>query len=156
MLSVAKAEDPRAITGVVPPSLNKSASHPNPQVSEKTTRRRFTASYKLQVVREADASINKAGAVGALLRREGLYASHLCKWRGQRDRGELGGLVAKKRGRVAAPVNPLAKRVSELEHDKRRLERQVARQQLMLDVQKKVSQLLEIPLAKLDDEGSDS
>jgi transposase len=151
----AEANGRSVIADAVSLSLNASAGHVDPEVSEKPTRRRFTTSYKLQIVREADASINKPGAVGALLRREGLYSSHLYNWRVQRDRGELVGIVAKKRGRVATPVNPLAKRVGELERDKRRLQRQVARQQLMLDVQKKVSQLLEIPLATLDDE-SDS
>ncbi len=156
VLGAGATEGARRATGVAPAAPTvEPGGHPDPEVAERTTRRRFTAKYKQKVLREADAS-TKLGAIGALLRREGLYSSHLITWRGQRDRNELAGLTAKKRGRVPAVVNPLTKRVAELERDKRRLEHQVARQQLMLDVQKKVSELLGIPLAKLDDDGSDS
>jgi len=156
VLDAGATEGARRATGVAPAApTDEPVGRPDPEVTEKTTRRRFTAKYKLKVLREADAS-TKPGAIGALLRREGLYSSHLITWRGQRDRSELAGLSPKKRGRMPAVVNPLTKRVAELERDKRRLEHQVARQQLMLDVQKKVSELLGIPLAKLDDDGSDS
>ena len=83
------------------------------EVVAKAQRRRFTAEYKRRIVREAD-RCTTAGAIGALLRREGLYSSHLITWRGQRERGELAGLSTK-RGRKAKAVNPLAKRVAELE-----------------------------------------
>lgn len=155
VLSAGEAEGARRATGASPAAPGEAGGRPDPEVAEKATRRRFTAEYKLRVVREADAAA-KPGDIGALLRREGLYSSHLITWRGQRDRGQLAGLAPKKRGKPPTPVNPLAKRVTELERDKRRLERQVARQALMLDVQKKVSELLGIPLAKLDDDGSDS
>jgi len=89
-----------------------------------------------------------------LLRREGLYASHLITWRRQRERGELAGLSAQRRGRKAKAVNPLAKRVAELERDKRRLERRLEQAELLLDIQKKASRLLEIPLRSQDDDGS--
>jgi len=89
-----------------------------------------------------------------LLRREGLYASHLITWRRQRERGELAGLSAQRRGRKARAVNPLAKRVAELERDKRRLERRLEQAELLLDIQKKASRLLEIPLRSQDDDGS--
>ena len=128
---------------------------PDPEVPAKAKRRRFSAEYKRQILREADKAAGNLGEVGALLRREGLYSSHLITWRGQRDRGELAGLSPKKRGRKPKEINPLAKRVAELERDKRRLERKIAQQQVMLDIQKKVSELLGIPLNSHDDDGSD-
>ena len=124
----------------------------DPEVAAKAKRRQFTAEYKLRIVREA-AAAKTPGEIGALLRREGLYSSHLADWRRQRERGELAGLSAK-RGRKAEPVNPLAKRVAELEHEKRRLERKLEQAELLLDIQKKASRLLEIPLRSQDDDGS--
>lgn len=124
----------------------------DPEVAAKAKRRRFTAEYKLRIVREA-AAARSPGEIGALLRREGLYSSHLADWRRQRERGELAGLSAK-RGRKPEPVNPLAKRVAELEREKRRLERKLEQAELLLDIQKKASRLLEIPLRSQDDDGS--
>jgi transposase len=124
----------------------------DPEVPAKAKRRQFTAQYKLRIVREA-AAAKTPGEIGALLRREGLYSSHLADWRGQRERGELAGLSAK-RGRKAEPVNRLAKRVVELERQKRRLERKLEQAELLLDIQKKASRLLEIPLRSQDDDGS--
>jgi len=122
-------------------------------VAAKATRRQFSAEYKRRILREAEAA--QPGEIGALLRREGLYSSHLITWRGQRSRGELAGLSPKRRGRKAKAVNPLAKRVAELERDKRRLERKLERAELLLDIQKKASQLLQIPLRSLEEDGSD-
>jgi transposase-like protein len=124
----------------------------DPEVAAKAKRRQFSAQYKLRIVREA-AAANSPGEIGALLRREGLYSSHLVAWRRQRERGELAGLSAR-RGRKPEPVNPLAKRVAELEREKRRLERKLEQAELLLDIQKKASRLLEIPLRSQDDDGS--
>jgi transposase-like protein len=124
----------------------------DPEVAAKAKRRQFSAEYKLRIVREA-AAAKSPGEIGALLRREGLYSSHLVAWRRQRERGELAGLSAK-RGRKPEPVNPLAKRVAELEREKRRLERRLEQAELLLDIQKKASRLLEIPLRSQDDDGS--
>ena len=121
------------------------------EVPAKARRRRFTGEYKQRIVREADAA-GDAGEIGALLRREGLYSSHLATWRRARERGELAGLSPKRRGRKQKAVNPLAKRLAELERDKRRLERRLKQAELLLEIQKKASQLLEIPLASHDDE----
>ena len=121
------------------------------EVPAKAKRRRFPAEYKRGVLREADAA-RDAGEIGTLLRREALYSSHLNTWRRQRERGELAGLAPKRRGRKQKAVNPLAKRVAELERDKRRLERKLKQAELLLEIQKKASQLLEIPLASRDDE----
>jgi transposase-like protein len=120
-------------------------------VPAKAARRRFSGEYKQRIVREADAA-RDAGEIGTLLRREGLYSSHLVTWRRARERGELAGLSPKRRGRKEKVVNPLAKRVAELERDKGRLERRLKQAELLLEIQKKASQLLEIPLASRDDE----
>jgi transposase len=124
----------------------------DPEVAAKAKRRQFSAEYKLRIVREA-AAAKTPGEIGALLRREGLYSSHLADWRRQRERGELAGLWTK-RGRKPEPVNPLAKRVAELEREKRCLERKLEQAELLLDIQKKASRLLEIPLRSQDDDGS--
>ena len=123
----------------------------DPEVPAKATRRRFSSEYKRGILREADTA-RDAGEIGALLRREALYSSHLVTWRRARERGELAGLSPKRRGRKEKAVNPLAKRVAELERDKRRLERKLDQVELLLEIQKKASQLLQIPLASRDDE----
>jgi transposase-like protein len=144
----------RRATGVSPArNATERVRAADPEVPAKAKRRQFSAEYKRRIVREADAA-SAPGEIGALLRREGLYSSHLITWRRQRERGELAGLSAK-RGRKAKAVNPLAKRVAELERDKRRLERKLEQAELLLDIQKKASRLLEIPLRSPDDDGSD-
>ena len=78
---------------------------PDPAVPERPVRRRFTAEYKLRILREAD-RCTQSGQLGALLRREGLYSSHLSTWRQQRDEGTLAGLASRRRGRVSARAKP--------------------------------------------------
>jgi transposase-like protein len=124
-------------------------------VPERAARRRFTAEYKLRVLREADTGAG-AGEIGALLRREGLYSSHLTTWRRQREQGALAALTPKKRGRAAGPVSPLARRVAELEREKARLERRLKQAETIIEVQKKVSEILGLPLKTSDDAGSSS
>ncbi len=133
---------------VIPPS-----PQPDPEVAERAARRRFTAEYKLRVLREADTCAG-TGELGALLRREGLYSSHLTTWRWQREQGALAALTPKPRGRPAAPVSPLARRVAELEREKARLERRLKQAETIIEVQKKVSEILGIPLKPVDDAGS--
>ncbi len=84
---------------------------PEVEVVAKATRRRFTAEYKRRILREAEAC-TAPGAIGVLLRREGLYSSNLTTWRAQRERGELVGLTPKKRGPAPKPQNPLAAKVA--------------------------------------------
>jgi transposase len=152
-LVAGETQGARRATGVSPArGAVERARAADPEVAVKAKRRQFTAQYKLRIVREA-AAAKTPGEIGALLRREGLYSSHLADWRRQRERGELVGLSAK-RGRKAEPVNPLAKRVAELEREKRRLERKLEQAELLLDIQKKASRLLEIPLRSQDDDGS--
>src|SRR2546426_10344345 len=116
------------------------------EVVAKATRRRFTAAEKLRVLREAD-GCTKPGDLGALLRREGLYSSHLAAWRAARQRGELAGLTPRRRGPRAKPVDPRDKKIAELERETRRLQARLERAEGLIEVQKKVSQLLGIPLA---------
>jgi transposase-like protein len=112
------------------------------EVPAKARRRRFTAKYKLDVLREADAC-KEPGALGALLRRKGLYSSHLATWRDQREAGELAGLAPKKRGRKPAPApDPRDAKISELERQITRLTARAERAEALVEVQKKLSQLL--------------
>jgi transposase len=132
------------------------AAPPDPEVSaDRPKRRTFRAEYKKRILDEADAC-SEPGEIGELLRREGLYSSHLTEWRRLRDAGSLAGLAAKKRGRKAKVVDALAARVAELERDKRRLEERLRKAELIIDVQKKVAALLGVPLADPEKEGSDS
>ena len=113
----------------------------------KAERRRFTAEYKQKVLREAG-DCERPGEIGALLRREGLYWSNLTNWRKQRERGELAGLGGKRRGPRRQEKNPLADRVRELERDNTRLKRRAERAEGLVELQKKVSEILGIELQK--------
>ncbi len=124
------------------PRPARSASDPDPEVLAKPRRRTFTAKYKLKILAEAD-GCSQPGEIGRLLRREGLYSSHLSKWRDQREAGALAALTPKKRGRKPRPVNPQARRVAELERENARLRRKLEKAEMIIEVQKKLSQLLE-------------
>ena len=119
-------------------------AHPDPEVRAHRPRRRFTSQYKLEILRKADACA-QPGGVAALLRKEGLYSSHLVTWRRQR----LAGLTPKQQGRkrTADPrVKQLEREKTSLESDKRRLERRLQQAEAIIDFPKKVAQLLGIPL----------
>jgi len=116
---------------------------PDPQVASKAQRRQFTAAFKLEVLQEADGCI-EPGSIGALLRRHGLYSSLLTAWRRERDQGALLQL-ARKRGRKSTR-NPLDERVAQLEKENRRLQRRLHQAEAIIDVQKKVAEILGIPL----------
>lgn len=131
-------------TIVVPSSAGPVAEAPDPEVSERPVRRQFTVEYKLRILREAD-RCKEPGAIGSLLRREGLYTSHLSSWRKQRDAGALGA-APRKRGRPATPVHPDTKRLAQVEREKRELERRLKKAELLIDLQKKVSEILGIDL----------
>lgn len=110
---------------------------------ERPKRRAFTAEYKLRVVREADAALASGveGAIGELLRREGLYSSHLTSWRRERDGGELAGLTPKKRGRKPHK-NPLADENTRLQRELARMKAELDKANTVIDVQRKVAALL--------------
>jgi transposase len=105
---------------------------PDPEVTEKAVRRKFTAEYKLRILKEADA-LTQPGQIGALLRREGLYSSNLTLWRRQIDEG----LVPKKRGPVAKRPDPNVCRIAQLEKDTARLTHKLKQAELIIEVQKK-------------------
>ncbi len=113
----------------------------------KATRRRFSAEYKLKILREAEAC-TQPGEIGALLRREGLYSSNLTTWREQRERGELLGLTPKKRGPAPKAKNPLAAKVVALEREVTRQKARAERAEALVELQKKVAELLGTPLPR--------
>jgi transposase len=137
----ADAPSPAVVSGAAPLRVVPPPVVPDPEVRERASRRRFTAEYKLQILRQAD-QCAEVGELGALLRREGLYSSHLTTWRRQREQGALVALAPKKRGRPTAPVSPLARRVAELERDNARLERRLKQAEAIIDAQKKLSEIL--------------
>lgn len=114
---------------------------PNPEVPAAAVRRRFTAEYKLRILKQADAC-SGSGDLGKLLRREGLYASNLTTWRRQREEGVLSALRPRKRGRTEANRNPLIAENTKLRRENERLMERLRRAEIIIDVQKKVSQML--------------
>ena len=118
----------------------------DPEVTAKPTRRQFTAQYRLRIVQEADRCTGP-GEVGKLLRREGLYSSHLAVWRKTHREGALGALSPNKRGRKAAERHPLERRVRQLEGELARTQEALRRANLILDMQGKVAGLLGFSLA---------
>lgn len=117
------------------------------EVVAKAERRRFTAEYKQRVLQEAD-RCKQPGEIGALLRREGLYWSNLITWRKQRQSGELAGLRGKRREPKRREKSPLADRVRELERENARLKRRAERAEGIVELQKKVSEILGIDLQR--------
>ena len=112
---------------------------PDPEVPERAHRRQFTAAYKLRILEEADAC-SAPGQLGALLRREGLYSSHLSEWRRHRSQGTLAALAPRRRGRPT--VSAAAMELSHLRQENERLNRQLAAAEAIIEIQKKVSTLL--------------
>ena len=122
----------------------------DPEVTDRAKRRRFTAEYKLRILRQAD-TCRGDGDLGALLRREGLYSSHLTTWRRQRDEIAVAGLKARKRGPKPVVVDP---RVKRLEREITRLQRRLEEAEMVIDFQKKLSQILGISLKSPDSDGN--
>ena len=123
--------------------LKTVASPPNPEVLAKPRRRIFTAEYKLRILKEVD-DCTLEGEVGALLRREGLYSSGLSEWRKQRDLGLLAALSPRARGRAAAPSVPAVQELERLKREHERLQNRLRQAEIIIEVQKKVSELLGI------------
>jgi transposase-like protein len=115
---------------------------PDPEVPAKAKRRQFSPEHRLQILREADAC-RGTGEIGALLRREGPYSSHLVTWRKQRERGALAGMRARKRGPKGRAEDP---RVKHLVRENARLQRQLKQAVTIIEVQEKVAGILGIPL----------
>ena len=112
---------------------------PDHEAVPKAKRRQFTAKYKLRILEEAD-HCTQRGQIGELLRREGLYSSHLSKWRQQRGRGQLQGLAPKKRGR--RPQDPSAAELARLRRENERLRAQLEQAEIIMDAQNRLAQLL--------------
>ena len=117
------------------------------EVVPRAKRRRFTAAEKLRVLRLAD-ECKQSGDIGALLRREGLYSSHLMTWRLARSAGELDALTPKKRGPKTREANPLEKEIAELRQALAKSEARAKRAEALVELQKKISELLGIEQPK--------
>jgi transposase-like protein len=124
---------------------------PNPEVVPVAKRRAFTAEYKLGILAEADTAAAQPGGIGALLRREGLYSSHLVTWRRERQAGILSGLTPHKRG-PKSKRNPQDEEMQKLRRENQRLTEELRKAAIVIDVQKKVGALLGWPLPKADPE----
>ncbi len=131
------------------PKLNGKlkAEVPDPEVVVAASRRQFSQSYKLRILAEAE-QCTDSGEIGSLLRREGLYSSHLSRWRQAQERGHLGGGPEPKRGPKA---DPQAVEVARLKKENERLKQELEQAQLVIDIQKKVSQLLGLKLTMEDE-----
>ena len=136
-----------AEAGAVPVS----ASRPDPEVLAKAKRRTFTAEYKQRILQEADDAAATPGGVGSLLRREGLYSSHLVAWRRERQAGILEALKPRKRGR-RAERHPLTEENQKLHRQVGQLTEKLRKAELIIEVQKKVAALLGNPIPDVDPE----
>lgn len=122
-------------------------ARPNPagvetEVIEQARRRSFPTSYKIKIVSEAD-RLSGTGEIGAMLRREGVYASQLAKWRKLRDQGALSGLSAKKRGPKPVENGAVVKENQRLKNENERLRKKLHKAEMLIDLQKKVAALLD-------------
>ena len=133
--------------------VSLSTERSSAEVTEKAKRRRFTAEYKRRILREAETCIER-GSLGAVLRREGLYSSHLVSWREQVGSAELEALKPKKRGPQPAPTNPLARELADTSRELARWKKRAARAEALVELQKKVSQILGIALPTSEDDDS--
>ena len=152
MRGAAGTEGARRATGVsadAPPAAGALGSVPDPEVSDKPKRRRFTAEYKRKILKQADAC--RPGELGALLRREGVYSSSLNAWRAARERGEIAGLAPKKRDPKTSAPDPRDRELVANAREIARLSARVERAEAIIAVQKKLSEILGIQLPESDD-----
>ena len=126
-------------------SIQSIETIPEPEVHERAVRRRFTAEYKLRILKKAE-SCSERGQLGALLRREGLYSTNLIAWKRQLEKGTLEALSPRKRGPKRKRPDPSARRIAELERENQRLEKKLKQAETIIEFQKKVSEILQIPL----------
>jgi transposase len=131
LVRATRIEDPGRVSGA-------GMQRADPEVPERARRRTFTAQYKLEILAAYEAA--PEGEKGALLRREGLYSSHIVEWRRARDAGALAGLAAP-RGRKRR--DPAAERIARLEAEKQQLEQELAKARFVVEVQAKLHALLE-------------
>lgn len=119
----------------------------DPEVVAVAKRRRLTAGYKLRILQEAD-ECSGVGEIGALLRREGLYSSHLSRWRKEREQGQLEGLAGRKQGRKSK--SDLEKETAELRQENERLKARLEQAETIIEVQKKLSGLLGLSMPRME------
>ena len=127
------------------PAVVAATAPASPEFSARPRRRTFTAKDKLRILAATDRAA-ETGGIGALLRQEGVYSSTLCDWRRQRDTGAFGALTPAKRGPKAAGPNPFAAEVALLQRNNADLTRRLARADAIIAVQKKLADLLGIPM----------
>jgi len=126
---------------------------PDSEVPEKAVRRRFTAEYKRRILREAE-GCREQGRVGTLLRREGLYSSHLITWRRQAEKGTLEALSPKKRGPKEKKPDPSLRRIAELEKATQKLEHKLRQAELIIAAQKKIAEIFQMSLDPKEEKNS--
>ena len=126
-------------------AVEQALGGPEIEVVAKATRRRFTHDYKRKIVREADGCKTHV-AVGALLRREGLYSSHLTTWRAARERGDWAEKTAKRRGPVPQVSDPRDRRIAELERANTFWRKRAERAEALVEIQKNIAALVGVPL----------
>jgi transposase len=136
-------EEPRPASVVAAPIAA------NPEASDRPGRRTFTGPEKLRILKEADQAAG-TGAIGAILRRHGLYSSALSEWRRQREAGVLGALTPAKRGPKSSDPNPLSSELAGVQRENAQLRRRLERAEAIIEVQKKLADLLGIPLASIE------
>ena len=135
----------RATGGDTPPGAPRADPLPDPEVLAKPRRRTHSAAFKLRILQQVDVC-TAPGEVSALLRREGLYSSHLTEWRRARDRGAFHALEPLRRGPKAKTPDPQVAELARLRKEIARLQERLRKAELIIDVQKKVAQLLGLPL----------
>jgi transposase-like protein len=143
--------DRSAVAGKTVAAEPATPPRPDPEVVADAGRRTFSAQYKQRILAEADAATAQPGAIGALLRREGLYSSHLVTWRRERQAGILKGLTPHKRG-PKSKRSPQEEEIQKLRRENQRLTEELRKAEIVIDVQKKVGALLGWPLPKADPE----
>jgi len=131
--------------GLAGSTTGEGVTAPDPEVAAQKPRRKLTAQYKLRILAEADRCVD-CRQIGRLLRREGLYSSSLTRWRRLRDQGLLNAMAPKTRGRKPAEKNPLAGELTTLQKENERLRKKLWRAERIIEVQKKISQILDAGL----------
>ena len=129
------------------PTIVSAPAAASPELLNRPRRRTFTAQDKLRILGEADRAAGVPGGVGAIMRREGLYASALSDWRRQRDAGDFEALSPAKRGPKVAEPNPLAAELAQSLRDNSRLKQRLERAEAIVEIQKKVAALLGLPIS---------
>ncbi len=128
------------------PTLVAAPAAASPELSGRPHRRNFTAQYKLRILDEIDHAAGTVGAIGAILRREGIYSSSITEWRRLRAAGAFEALSSVKRGPKPAASNSLSAEFAQLQRDNKRLQQRLERAEAVIDIQQKVALLIGLPI----------